>query len=227
MNAWIAAAAFVLISQSAPPQGGETAKPAAAQPAAAQAERAKRVAAGEAAPDFSVKSLDGKERKLADLRGEKKDKIVVISFWSHTCPWSRGWDGTLSKIAKDFASKNVVVVGIDSNKTGNGDGKNSDTAEDIARYRKESSLAFDVYLDPTSTVANLFGGQTTPDVFVIGTDGKVLYTGRVDDMDKPGSDKVEKHYLRNALDAVVAGKPVAEANTKPAGCSIKRAKIGS
>jgi len=230
MNALLSTVAVALLlgaSQSAPPQG-EPAPAAAPKPAAAQAERAKRVSAGEAAPDFTVKGLDGKERKLVDLRGDKKDKILVLSFWSHTCPWSRGWDAELSKIAKDYASKNVVIVGIDSNKAGNSDGgKNTDSAEDVARYRKETSLAFEVFLDPQSTVANLFGGQTTPDVFVIGVDGKVHYTGRVDDMEKPGGEKVEKHYLRSALDAIVAGKPVAEANTKPAGCSIKRAKIGS
>lgn len=189
---------------------------------------ARRLKPGDAVPEFTVKTLDGKDKTLADLRGEKKDKVVVVSFWSHACPWSRGWDPELSKIAKEYGSKNVVVVGIDSNKSGHSDGTNTDSATDIARYAKEQSLAFSVYTDADHRVANAFGGQTTPDVFVIGTDGKVLYTGRVDDMTNPkGAEKVEKRYLRNALDAITTGKPVAEAVTPPSGCSIKRAKVGS
>ncbi|HKD99591.1 MAG TPA: redoxin domain-containing protein, partial [Planctomycetota bacterium] len=122
-----------------------------------------RVKSGDAAPDFTLKTLDGKERNLAFFRGDKKDKIVVVDFWSHACPWSRAWDGELSKIAKDFASKNVVVVAIDSNKP--------DKVEDIQKYAKDKSLAFEVFVDADAKVADAFGGQTTPDIFVIGADG--------------------------------------------------------
>lgn len=184
-----------------------------------------RVKAGDEAPEFTVKTLDGKEVTLASLRGEKKDKIVVVNFWSHCCPWSRGWDPELSKIAKDYAAKNVVVVSIDSNRPDHTDGQRTDNPESIRQYHKENSLAFEVYVDPEQKVANAFGGETTPDVFVIGKDGKVAYTGQVNDMASPdGASKVSKNYLRDALDSILAGKPVANATTPPKGCSIKRAK---
>ncbi|MBI3817315.1 MAG: redoxin domain-containing protein [Planctomycetes bacterium] len=184
-----------------------------------------RVKAGEMAPAFTVKGTDGKETTLDALRGEKKDKIVVISFWSHTCPWSRGWDPELSKIAKDYSPKNVVIVAIDSNNEKNSGGDNKDTPEDIIRYHKANSLNFNVYVDPTAAIADLYGGLTTPDVFVIGADGKVHYTGQVNDMGDPNHpEKVNKTYLRDALDAVIGGKEPATTSTKSVGCNIKKGK---
>jgi peroxiredoxin len=213
----------LFVSFAAFQNGGETKSPREVKEP--KAEKPVRLKAGDAAPEFTVKNLEGKDVTLASLRGEEKDKIVVISFWSHSCPWSRAWDAELSKIAKDYASKNVVVVAIDSNKEGNGDGTNKDTAEDIQRYHKENSLNFNVYTDSTSAVANAFGGQTTPDVFVIGTDGKIHYTGQVNDMADPGKPaKFEKNYLRDALDALQRGKEPETTTTSPRGCSIKRAK---
>lgn len=183
-----------------------------------------RLKSGDAAPAFTVKGTDGKETTLDALRGEKKDKIVVVSFWSHSCPWSRAWDPELSKIAKDYSSKNVVVVAIDSNFEGNGR-DNKDTPADIQRYHKENSLNFNVYVDPTAAVADAFGGKSTPDVFVIGTDGKIHYTGQINDMsDSNAPTKFSKNHLRDALDAVIGGKEPATADTEAVGCTIKRAK---
>jgi len=186
-------------------------------------ERAKRLAAGDAVPAFKVKDLAGKEHDFESFRGEKKDKIVVVNFWSHCCPWSRGWDPELSKIAADYKDKGVVVVSIDSNKPDHSDGKRTDNPESIGAYHKENKLAFEVFVDADHTVANLFGGQTTPDVFVIGKDGKIAYSGAVDDMESPEGAKPTKHYLRAALDAVIAGKAPETATTPPKGCGIKRA----
>jgi peroxiredoxin len=184
-----------------------------------------RVKPGDAAPEFTVKTLDGKDMTLATLRGEKKDKVVVVNFWSHTCPWSRGWDAELSKIAKDYAGKSVVVVSVDSNKPDHSDGKNTDSPDNIREYRKAQSLNFEVYTDSDHKVANAFGAETTPDIFVIGLDGKVAYTGQINDMASPeGGEKVAKNYLRDSLDAVLAGKAVTTPSTSPKGCSIKRAK---
>ncbi|MFN0206357.1 MAG: redoxin domain-containing protein [Planctomycetota bacterium] len=184
-----------------------------------------RLKAGDAVPEFTVKTLDGKDRTLASFRGEKKDKIVVVNFWAHTCPWSRAWDAELSKIAKDYSSKNVVVVSIDSNKSDHSDGKRTDNAESIAEYHKENKLNFDVFLDADHKVADAFGGETTPDIFVIGTDGKIAYTGQINDMKSAdASAKFEKNYLRDALDASIGGKAPATTTTSPKGCSIKRSK---
>lgn len=203
-------------------QGG--AEKAQSRPAKPEAKK-ERAKAGDTAPEFTVKTLDGKETTLAALRGEKKDKIVVISFWSHCCPWSRAWDAELSKIAKDYSSKNVVVVAIDSNKEGHTDGTHTDNAASITEYKKKNSLNFDVYLDPMWVVADAFGGETTPDVFVIGTDGKIQYSGQINDMENPGKpDQFGKNYLREALDASIAGKAVENKSTPPKGCGIKRGK---
>jgi peroxiredoxin len=185
-----------------------------------------RAKPGAAAPDFSVKTLDGKDRPMDVLRGEKSPKILVVVFWSHACPWSRAWDTEIGKIAKDFETKNVKVIAINSNDSKNKDSDgNADTPKDIERYRKDKSLSFDVYLDSDHRAADAFGAQTTPDVFVIGIDSKIAYTGRINDMQnfaKPADFK--KNYLRAALEALTSGKPVPDPVTPPGGCGIKRIK---
>lgn len=185
-----------------------------------------RLYPGAAAPDVSVRTLEGKERTLAVLRGEKKPKILVVVFWSHTCPWSRAWDAELTKIAKDYEGKNVSVVAVDSNDPSHVDAnQNADNPKDIERYRQEKSIGFEVYTDASQGAASAFGAQTTPDVFVIGVDGKIAYTGRVNDMQnfaKP--EQFSKGFLRQALDALVAGKAVVEPSTPPCGSGIRRSR---
>ena len=185
-----------------------------------------RLKPGTVAPDFTVRTTDGKDRNLATLRDEKRPRILVVVFWSPTCPWSRAWCAELSKIAKEFDSKNVRVVAVDSNDPNNKDAdNNADSAKDVARFAKEKSLAFEVYFDSDQKAADLFGAQTTPDVFVIGLDGKIAYTGRVNDMQNPAKPAdFKKSFLRNALEQLVANKSVPESVTPPAGFGIRRPK---
>jgi peroxiredoxin len=185
-----------------------------------------RLKPGAAVPEFTVKTPEGKDRTLASLRDDRRPKILVVVFWSHTSPWSRAWDAELSKIARDYDTKNVRIVAIDPNDPNNRDAEgDSDSARDVARYAKEKSLGFDVCLDPEQRVADLFGAQTTPDVFVIGVDGKIAYTGRVNDMQNPAKPlDFKKSFLRGALDSLVANKMVLDATTPPAGFGIRRPK---
>jgi peroxiredoxin len=185
-----------------------------------------RLKAGDDAPSFTVKTLDGKDRTSAVLRDEKKPKILVVVFWSHTCPWSRAWDSELTKIAKDYDAKNVRVIGIDSNDPAHRDvNNNADNPKDIERYRAEKSIGFEVYTDVQHRAASAFGAETTPDVFVIGTGGTIAYTGRINDMQNfARPEEFKKSYLRDALDALAAKRPVPERTTPPSGCGIRRSK---
>lgn len=183
---------------------------------------------GEAAPDFSVKTLDGKARSVADLREEKKPKILAVVFWSPTCPWSRATAPELAKIAKDFEGKNVRVVLVDPNDPGNKDAEGrTDDPKDVARYLKEQSIPLEAYVDSDQRAADLLGAQTTPDVFVVGVDGKIAYTGRVNDLQNPAKPgEWKRGYLRAALEALIANKTVAESSTATGGFGIRRAKKG-
>ncbi|MGH7149087.1 MAG: thioredoxin family protein [Planctomycetota bacterium] len=177
---------------------------------------------GDPAPDFSLMDLGGKSASLKEIRGEGKDaKVVVVDFWSRNCPYSIAWDARLKEIHRDYSTKGVVLLAIDSNQT--------EAKEQIADFVKEKEIPFRVLLDPDSAVADLYGGKTTPHCFVIGKDGKLAYIGAVDSNASTPLKSGEgvTNYLRDALDAVLAGKPVATPTTKAVGCSIKRASKGA
>ncbi len=177
---------------------------------------------GDSAPDFTLTDLGGKSASLKEIRGEGKDaKVVVVDFWSKSCPYSVAWDARLKEIHRDYATKGVVLLAIDSNQT---EGK-----EEVAAYVKEKEIPFRVLLDPASAVADLYGGKTTPHCFVIGKDGKLAYIGAVDSNTKTPLKTGEgvTNHLRDALDAVLAGKPVPTPTTKEVGCTIKRASKGA
>ncbi len=147
--------------------------------------------------------------------GMEKGSLFVISFWSCKCPWSKAWDTALSGIARDYAEKGVHVIGIDSNKT--------ETVEEISRYREKESIPFPVLVDPGNKLADRFGAKTTPHIFLVNREGKVVYTGAIDnDARRTLEPEKRQTWLRDALDAVLAGKEVPKTETPPVGCGIKR-----
>ncbi|HET6202215.1 MAG TPA: redoxin domain-containing protein [Planctomycetota bacterium] len=178
---------------------------------------------GDPAPDFTLTDLSGNKASLKEVRGEGKDaKVVVVDFWSCKCPYSTAWDARLKEIHRDYAGKGVVLLAVDSNKS------SYESKEEIAAYAKGKEIPFRVLLDPDSSVADLYGAKTTPHCFVVGKDGKIAYVGAVDSNTSTPLKAGEgvTNYLRDALAAVLAGKPVATPTTKEVGCSIKREKAG-
>jgi peroxiredoxin len=191
--------------------------------AQAKTDRA-RLRAGDRPPEFTLKTLDGRERVLADLRGEARDRIVAVVFWSPTCPWSRAHEAELSSLAREMAARSVVVAAIVPHRPENSDGKRTDAPRDLDRYRKERKLAFDLYVDPDQRAARAFGAQTTPDVFVIGADGRVAYTGAATDLANPAKPEFTRAFLREALEALAAGKPAPLSATSNRGSGIRRSR---
>lgn len=167
-------------------------------------------AIGSAAPAFDLKSLDGKPFSLADA--EKNNAYVVLMFIATQCPYSNAYNDRMRDMAAAYAKKGVLFVGINSNKT--------ESIEETAAHAKQHGFAFPVLKDPDNKVADLYGASHTPEIYVVGKDGKLVYHGRIDDSTETA--KVTSHDLSNALDALLAGQPVAKAETKAFGCSIKR-----
>ena len=183
-------------------------------PACARAEGA--VGVGAAAPDFTLTDLGGKQHKLADYRG----KVVVLEWINPNCPFSRrhAEEGTMTRTAA--ASSNVVWLAINSTDT-----KHKDflTPEQHASYDKEHGIAYPVLYDSDGKVGHAYGASTTPHMFVIDEQGKVVYRGAIDD-DSYGRSKTRNNYVDAALKAHAAGKPVDPASTTPYGCSVKYGK---
>ena len=167
---------------------------------------------GAAAPDFTLPSAsDGKMVALKDLLA--KNKAVAVIFVATKCPVSNAYNGRMAALGKEYAAKGIAVVGINSNK--------AELAPEVAAHAKEHGFTFPVVKDEGNKVADAYGAQKTPEVFVISPKGDLLYHGRIDEsQDDPKG--VKSPDLRNALEAILAGKPVPAAETKAFGCTIKR-----
>jgi peroxiredoxin len=179
--------------------------------AAASALTAEAPAIGAAAPDFQLTTVDGKAFSMASEA--KSHKAVVLMFISTQCPYSNAYNDRMRDMASAYAAKGILFAGINSNKT-------EDAAAALS-HAKEHGHTFPIMKDPGNKVADAYDAQHTPTVYVIDAQGKVRYEGRIDENyeDPKG---VTSPDLRNALDSLLAGKPIAKTTTKAFGCSIKR-----
>ena len=168
------------------------------------------IAVGQPAPEFTLKDQDQKDIKLSDYRG----KIVMLHFWSATCPFVFRYDERLTQIANDYLGR-VVVLGIDSNSN-----ESPDQMKEIAQKRK---VPYPILVDKGNKVADQFGAITTPHVFLIDQNGKLAYEGAVDDQGWSEDNPVKVHYVREALDAILSDSKVSHPQTKSVGCTVKRA----
>jgi peroxiredoxin len=184
----------------------------AASVALAGAALADGPAIGAAAPNFQLTTIDGKSFSLADA--EKANKAVVLMFIATKCPYSNAYNDRMRQMADDYARKGVLFVGINSNKT--------EPEDEVKAHAKEHKWAFTLVKDPGNKVADLYDAKRTPEVYVVGSDGKLLYHGRIDENYEEPT-KVTSPDLKNALDQILAGQPVSKAETKAFGCTIKRA----
>ncbi|MHB8800586.1 MAG: thioredoxin family protein [Thermoanaerobaculia bacterium] len=167
---------------------------------------------GAVAPDFTLPSAAGGQAvALKDLLG--KSKAVVVIFDATKCPYAIGYKERVAKMGKEYAGKGVTFVTINSNKT--------EPSAEVAEDAKKHGFAFPVLKDEGNKVADLYGAQKTPEIYVLDPKGTLLYRGRIDETHEE-PENVKSPDLINALEAILAGKPVPAAETKAFGCTIKR-----
>ncbi len=191
--------------------------------AALQEDALKTLPLGASAPDFSLPGVDGKTYSLADF---KDAKILIVLFTSNHCPTAQAYEGRVKKIVEEYGPKGVALVAIQPNSTKGlrldeqGYTELGDSFEDMKVRAKERAFNYP-YVDDggTQATAKAYGCKATPHAFVFDASRKLCYAGRIDDSERPEYVKVQD--LRNALDAMLAGKEV-EVKTTPAfGCSTK------
>jgi peroxiredoxin len=177
--------------------------------------RAEALKLGDKAPmaTTKMKNVDGKEVSVADVAG--KGGTLVIFTCNH-CPFVIAWEGRIAEIGNAFLKKGVGVIAINPN---NPSEKPEDGYEQMQARAKKLGLEFPYVVDTTSEVARAFGASRTPEIFLFDADGKLVYHGAVDD--NKDAKSVDKRYLQDALDALLAGKPIPVAETKAVGCTIK------
>jgi peroxiredoxin len=191
-------------------QAGEHPAPPAA-PAAAKA-----VAIGQMAPSTDVKmtSVDGREVSIADVRGEKG---TVVVFTCNHCPYVKAWETRIAALLNGARAKGLGAVAINPNDPGR---VPEDGLEAMQARAKDRGFQFPYVVDAGSSVARAFGASRTPEVFLLDAKGTVVYHGAVDDHAE-SAEKATQHFLRDAMDALVAGQEVRTKETKAIGCSIK------
>jgi len=177
---------------------------------------------GDAIPQFDLPGVDDKNHKLSDYADSK---VMMVVFTCNHCPTAQAYESRLNKLYQDYSSQGVAIVAISPNdpkavrldELGYSD--LGDTLEDMKIRAKEADFKFPYLYDGENQKVSLsFGVVATPQVFIFDADRKLRYKGRIDDSEE-GNPK--SHDARNAIDALLAGKPVAVTTTKVFGCSTK------
>jgi peroxiredoxin len=176
---------------------------------------------GDVAPDFTLKGLNPKSKDVS--LSTFKGKIVVLEWLNHGCPFVRKHydSGNMQALQKKYTDQNVIWLSVISS----AEGKQGYVDEKGALKEKveNKSSSTDVLLDPTGKVGQLYGAKTTPHMYIINKDGKLVYQGAIDD--KADTDKqsiaMAKNYVSTALDELISGKKVTAHTTKSYGCGVK------
>lgn len=165
---------------------------------------------GSKVADFSFQDLKGQPVSFSSLKGD----TTVVMFVSTKCPVSNAYNERMNALYKEYSARGVKFVFLNSN-------QNEPPAE-VEEHARTHGLAFRVYKDVNNAAADLFGAQFTPETYVIDKAGVLRYHGSIDDAQNEA--RIKLRGLRNAIDAVMAGKTVQPAETKAFGCTIKRVR---
>jgi peroxiredoxin len=177
------------------------------------------VAAGQPAPDFALTDVRGQQHSLSEYKG----KYVVLEWFNSECPFVQKHyrSSNMQSLQKKYGSKGVVWLTINSTSPDSSNYRNPAQSQQIMRDWSISSAAF--MLDPDGKVGQTYGARTTPHMWVIDPQGKVIYAGGIDDKatyraaDIPNA----RNFVAAALDESMAGEPVAVPAAAPYGCSVK------
>jgi len=175
--------------------------------------------AGQTAPDFTLTDTHGKAVRLSDYRG----KYVVLEWTNPDCPFVQRHYNTrnMPGLQKEWGTRDVTWLSIDSSSRDSSEFKTSVQLDAWMSAHEGSQKA--VLIDGDSATARLYAAKTTPHMFVINPEGRIVYAGAIDDRPRASADETRnaKNYVRTALTAATRGTAVDPANTTPYGCSIK------
>jgi peroxiredoxin len=170
---------------------------------------------GQKGPDFTLTGVDGHTYSLSDL--VKSNQAVAVIFSCNHCPYVQAWEGRMKQIQSDYKDKNVVLVAVNANDVTK---YPDDSFEQMQQRAQHEHFNFLYLRDDSQEVAHAYGGTRTPHVFLLDDKGILQYQGAIDDNhEKP--DAVQHTYLRDALDAVLAGQTPETTTSQAVGCTIK------
>jgi peroxiredoxin len=170
---------------------------------------------GEKAPGFTLPNIDGAQVSLDDLLGA--NKAVAVIFSCNHCPYVMGWEDRMVAIQADYAGKGAQFVAICANDAAK---YPEDSFDNMKKRHADKGFNFPYLHDESQEIARAYAAERTPEVFLLDSEGTLRYHGAIDD-NYQDADQAQAHYLRDALDAVLAGNAPATAETAPVGCTIK------
>lgn len=174
---------------------------------------------GEAAPSFTLTDMQGKEHSLSDYEG----KIVMLTWFSPDCPFVvkhyENGANTFNDLREDFSKEGVVFLFVNSAHEGH-----MYADEDVVNKRVEKwKIEEPILVDADGKVGKAYQAKRTPEVYIIGKDGKLAYHGAIDN-DNSTRTIGKVNYAREALNSLINGETIDEPETKAYGCSVKYAK---
>jgi len=178
------------------------------------------VKTGAAAPEFSLTSIDGKPVSLSDYKG----KVIVLEWFNPACPFvlKHYKPGHMQALQDQSIAKGVIWLTINSTNPSHQDYLSPEKATSTAKELGMKSTA--ILEDSAGKIGKLYGAKATPHMFIIYASGNLVYEGAIDDNPGAKADPAKSgNYVKQALDEILAGKPVSKAETKQYGCGIKYA----
>ncbi len=172
---------------------------------------------GEYAENFNLKNVDGNMVSLDDYPDAKG---FIITFTCNTCPFSQMYEQRLIDLHKIYAPKGFPVIAINPNDPEKQPG---DSFKEMKKRAVEKNFPFAYLVDETQEVTKAYGATNTPHMYILKKEDdkyRVMYIGAVDNNPK-NPEKADQKYVREAVDALLKGKPVPEKKTKAIGCTIK------
>ncbi len=169
---------------------------------------------GKRVPNFTLPNMNPREGlpKEVTLYDIKDKKAIVVIFIATRCPVSLDYDERMANLAKEYADKGVLFIGINSN--------HIEPASEVTEHAQKKGFIFPVLKDEGNRVADMYDAKVTPEVFVVDSNFVLRYHGRIDDSQNPN--RVNQRDLKNALDAILEGKEPPVKETRAFGCTIKR-----
>ena len=170
----------------------------------------KTVSIGDAAPVFSGVGVDDKQHELSEYQDAK---AVAVVFTCNHCPVAQAYQDRLIALQKEYQPKGLQLVAINVNNN------EADKLDKMKERAATKGYNFPYLYDASQKSAVNYGASVTPHVFLLDADRKVVYMGAIDD--NMNASQTKRHYLRDAVEAVLAGKAPAVTETRQVGCGIE------
>jgi hypothetical protein len=176
-------------------------------------------AVGQPAPDFTLTDAGGQPVKLSQFRG----RHVVLEWTNPGCPYVRKHydSGNMPATQQDAVGKGVVWLSINS--TGKGSDEYMEPGKLVAWQKERKAAPTHVLMDEEGTAGRAYGARTTPHLYIVDPQGRLVYAGGIDSIPSSNPADIQRatNYVKQGLAEALAGKPISAATTRPYGCSIK------